>query len=340
MRLYRIAAIAFVIAAVLAAAVIVAATAVSAQARTPQWLFEHGHIGESRAVAKQLVSIDPKDAAALAWYARTQTLEGDVKGAIATAERAVAVNPKSVLAHLALAEALGEEAERANVFRQIGLARRVRTALETAVSLDPESFDALNGMMQYYLRAPGVVGGSTKKAEEIAANLVKIDPARGYLAHAMMASHRRETAKVEAFFLKAHESNAKSVHPRIALANFYAGRPAQQAEAESHAKALLVMDPALLTPYRVLAVVYARARRWPELDAILAKSDEQHPSNLLPWLSAAQVLRATSSTGADRARAERYIRRYLSQPPEIGMPTHAVAQAELTQLLANKRPVP
>ena len=325
MRLYRAAAIVFIVASMLAAAMIVTVINVAAQdaaARTPQWLFEHGHIGEARAVAKRMLTGNPNDATALAWYARTQTLEGDVKGALATAERAVAADRQSVVAHLALAEALGEEAERANVFRQIGLARRVRTALEAAVAINPNSFDALNGMMQFYLRAPGVVGGSTQKAQEIAAKLVTIDPARGYLAHAMMASHRKQPDKVEGFFLKAFESSPKSVHPRIALANFYAGRVAQQADAESHAKALLAMDPALLTPYRVLAVVYARARRWQELDDILAKSDVQHPSNLLPWLSAAQVLRAT---GADRARAERYIRRYLSQPPEIGMPTHAVA---------------
>ena len=284
-------------------------------ARTPQWLFDHGHIGEARAVAARMIAANGKDASALAWYARTQTMGGDVKGAIATAERAVAADPRSMLGYLALAEALGEEAQRANVFRQLGLARRVRQALETAVTLGPANPDALNGMMQYYLRAPGVAGGSIEKAHQIAARITAADAARGYLAQADIARHRKEAHKVEALLLKAVEANPKSTHARIAMANFYAHRPAQQAEAEGHARALLALDPALVEPYRVLAVVYARGRRWAELDDILAKSDVQHPANLVAWLAAARVLR---ETGADNARAERYLRRYRERHTEIG----------------------
>ena len=65
MRLFRAAAIVFVVAAVLAGVVIVAATRVVAQERTPQWLFDHGHIGEARAVTQKRIAANPRDAYAL-----------------------------------------------------------------------------------------------------------------------------------------------------------------------------------------------------------------------------------------------------------------------------------
>jgi tetratricopeptide (TPR) repeat protein len=330
MRLFRAAAIVFVVATLLAGVMIVAATRVVAQERTPQWLFEHGHIGETRAVTQKRIAANPRDAVALAWLARTQTMTGDIKGAIANAEKAVAADPNYSGGHLALAEALGEEAENVSVFRQLPMARRIKKSLETAVALDGKNIDALNGLMQFYMLAPGIAGGSNEKADAMAAQIGAVDASRGFIAQANLASRRKQQDKVEGFYLKAFEANRNSLPARMILANFYAGNTAKQAEAEAHAKAALALDPDRVSPYRVLAMVHARAQRWNELDAILAQSDRHHPANLTAMFAAAQVLR---STGSDLPRAERYMRRYLSQPPEIGTASHAVAHWQLGLVL-------
>lgn len=307
--------------------VILAAAAVLTQGpapRTPQWLFEHGHFGEARAVAAARVSAAPRDAEALAWLARTYTLTGDIATAIDYAERAIASDPRYAGGHLSLAEALGVEARRINILRQLPMARRIKRKLETAVQLAPANIEALDGLMQFYLLAPRIAGGSDAKADETAARIAAIDAARGFIAQGDIAAHRKKPALVEGFLVKAVDANPSSRHARIALANFYAAKPDRLAAAEAQAKALLEIDDALMTPYRVLAVVYGRAGRLAELDDILARADRQHPSNLLAWLAAAESLRAG---GHDVPRAERYLRRYLSQPPELGMPTHAQAKA-------------
>ena len=309
---------------------IIAATALVAQERTPQWLFEHGHFGEARAVAERQLAANPRDATALAWLARAQTLAGDLKGAAATAERAIAADPRYAGGHMALAEALGAEAVRAGVLRRLPLARRIRKALETAVAVEPTNVDALNGLVQYYLQAPGIVGGGDDKADATALRITGIDAARGLVTQGEIAAYRGQPDRVEALYRKAVEANPRSTHARIALANFYAARPGRHGEAEAQAASLLALDPALMTPYRVLAVVFARAGRWNELDAILARADSQHPSNLLAWLAAGETLLAT---GADLPRAERCLRRYLAQPPELGMPSHAVARWRLGLVL-------
>ena len=312
------------------AAVIVASTGLIAQARTPRWLFEHGHFGEARAVAEKQLATNPRDAAALAWLARTQTLAGDLKGGAATAERAIAADPGYAGGHMALAEALGAEAVRANVLRRLPLARRIRKALETAVAVEPANVDALNGLVQYYLQAPGIVGGGDDKADATALRIAGIDAARGLITQGEIAAYRGQHDRVEALYRTAVEADPQSTHAGIALANWYGARPERRDEAEAQAKSLLDLDPALMTPYRVLAIVFARAGRWSELDAILARADTQHPSNLLAWLAAGETLLAT---GADLPRAERCIRRYLAQPPELGMPSHAVAHWRLGLVL-------
>ena len=323
MRLFRAAAVVFTVCIVLAAALIFAVTSVAAQERTPQWLYDHGHIGEARAVAQKRIAANPRDAVALAWLARTQTVMGDVKGAIASAEKAIAADPKYTGGHLALAEALGDEAERVSIFRQLPMARRIKKSLETAVALDPKNIDALNGLMQFYLRAPGIAGGSSEKADAVAAQIGAFDVSRGYIAQASLAIGRKQQDRVEALYVKAVEANRNSLPARNMLAGYFAGNAAKQSEAETHAKAALAMDPDLVSPYRVLAVVYARAKRWADLDAILAQSDRHHPSNLTAMFAAAQTL---VRSGADRPRAERYLKRYLSQPPEAGAPSHDAAR--------------
>lgn len=333
MRLFRAAAIVVIVAAGAAAAVALKPARAAADAidtRTPQWLFEHGHFGEARAVAAARVARDARDAEALAWLARTYTSAGDPQTAVRFSDRAIAANPRYPGGHMALAEALGAEAERANVVRRLPLARRVKRALETAVALAPTDADALGGLLQFHLRAPAIAGGSDREAGAIAGRIAAISPARGFVAQGVIAAHRQDAQRVEALFLQAVAANPKSRHARMTIANFYGGMPDRGVEAETHAKALLGIDDALVTPYRVLAVVYARGKRWAELDDILARSDRQHPANLLASFAAAQALR---ETGADLPRAERYLRRYLSQPSEICMPTHAVAQWQLGLVL-------
>ncbi|MDQ3171527.1 MAG: hypothetical protein M3Q55_15440 [Acidobacteriota bacterium] len=297
--------------------VLFAATSGAAQERTPEWLFDHGHIGESRAVSQARLAANPRDAVALAWMARTYTLAGDTKTALTLAERAVAADPNYAGGHLSVAESLGGEARKASVFRRLPMARRIKRALDTAVALEPGNIAALSGLMRFYLEAPGVAGGSREKADAIAVRIGAIDAARGFLAQAEVAADRGQRDRIEGLYLKAVAANRDSAHARAALAALYAHDRAKQGEAEAHAKALRALDAALVEPYRVLAVVYARARRWNDLDAILAGSDRHHPANLAALYEAARVLR---ESGADPARLARYVRRYHAQPPEIGAP--------------------
>ena len=58
------------------------------------------------------------------------------------------------------------------------LAGKVRNEFETAVQLDPDNVDARTDLAEFYLEAPGIVGGGRDKAEAQAKTLAGLDPAK------------------------------------------------------------------------------------------------------------------------------------------------------------------
>jgi hypothetical protein len=48
----------------------------------------------------------------------------------------------------------------------------IKKKFEQAVELNPENFDARMGLLQFYLMAPGIMGGSKDKAREQAGEIM------------------------------------------------------------------------------------------------------------------------------------------------------------------------
>ena len=76
-----------------------------------------------------------------------------------------------------LGKAYGRQAEHAGWFKAIKLAKLTRAALERAVALNPQNWDAVRDLAQYYTDAPGFLGGDHLKAEALRARL-KTAPVR------------------------------------------------------------------------------------------------------------------------------------------------------------------
>jgi tetratricopeptide (TPR) repeat protein len=70
-----------------------------------------------------------------------------------------------------LGKAYGRQAERAAWFKAIKLAKLSRAALERAVELNPQNWDAVHDLARYYTAAPGFLGGDRLKAEALRARL-------------------------------------------------------------------------------------------------------------------------------------------------------------------------
>lgn len=70
-----------------------------------------------------------------------------------------------------LGKAYGRQAEHAGGFTALRLAKQTRAALERAVALNPENWDAVRDLARYYADAPGFLGGDKDKAAALRARL-------------------------------------------------------------------------------------------------------------------------------------------------------------------------
>lgn len=90
-------------------------------------------------------------------------------------EKAVHLAPDVSSYHHWLGKAYGRMAENSGPFRAISLSRRALEKLETAVELDEDNIDAMRDLMEFYRQAPAFLGGSRKKAEELARRIKALE---------------------------------------------------------------------------------------------------------------------------------------------------------------------
>lgn len=113
-------------------------------------------------------------------------------------EKAATLNRGNAEYHFKLAEAYARDFSYANILRKPFLAARVRDELELAVRFNPSSIEYREGLIQYYVLAPAILGGSYTRAREEANAMSAFDPYFSLLAHANinaeMGDHERATA--------------------------------------------------------------------------------------------------------------------------------------------------
>ena len=141
-------------------------------------LFEAKKYAEAKAV---FAPVAGQNAEAAYYMGRIAAAENDDKAAD-WFEKATKLNPNSSIYFDWYGRALGDQAVHASKFKLPFLAPKVKNAFERAVALDPNNLDAREYLIQYYLQAPGFVGGSKQKAREMAAEIKKRNAYRGGFA--------------------------------------------------------------------------------------------------------------------------------------------------------------
>lgn len=119
--------------------------------------------------------VNPKDARLALGMALIEQTRDNPKAAREAAERAVELDPNSALAQYWLGNAVFGTINDAGMLEKASLASKGKKAYEKAVELDPNLVPARYAMAQFYIGAPGIAGGSTKKAREQAEALLTID---------------------------------------------------------------------------------------------------------------------------------------------------------------------
>jgi tetratricopeptide (TPR) repeat protein len=130
--------------------------------------------------------------------------------AITSAERAVAIDPRSSAYHEWLGKAYGEKADHSSMFSAMGLARKTHREFEIAVQLDERNFSARQALIEFDCSAPGIVGGGEDKAKPEIEKLRSMDAAEWHYALGNCRRQKKDFATADAEFQQALESRPKS----------------------------------------------------------------------------------------------------------------------------------
>ena len=163
-----------------------------------QALMKERKFAEAEIAANERISKNAKDDLAI-WYLANITAGDAAKreASIKKAEACVAVAPQSAKCHQALGRLFGAAAMSSGPLNMIKYASRIKEEFLAAVEFDPKSFDARRDLNQYYLQAPGIAGGSVRKAIANAEDFGTINATQGQLLRAEVHAYEKEYDKAE-----------------------------------------------------------------------------------------------------------------------------------------------
>lgn len=246
-----------------------------------------------KAALSLLEALPAKDAHSWELIGRSHYMLGEFKKATDALEKAVAGDPLNAAYHDWLGKAFGRRAENATPFTAPAYASRARQCFEKAVQLDPHAKEASNDLFEYYLQAPGFLGGGLERAAKLAAQIARLDPVEGHWAQARLAERRKEFGSAEDSFRKAWELAPSQVGRAVDLARFLAqqGRHDESEQAFRRAEALAPESP---------RVLYDRAETY-----VRSSRNLDQARHLLKRYLALQL----TSEDPPRAEAEKLLRR-------------------------------
>jgi len=219
-------------------------------AKGPEWdraheLYQRTEYPQALAVLNRISNKGPDE---LQLTGQCYFMQGDYKKATEAFEQALALAPQNSELNRWLGNVYGRRAETGNVFTAPANARRSRQYFEQAVDLDPGNREAVANLFEYYLEAPGFVGGGLDKAESLVVHLARLDTPAGHHALAQLEGKRKHYDQAEEQLKRAAELAPHQPGRLIDLAKFLSdrGRVKESDEKFAEAARLAPDSPQLL----------------------------------------------------------------------------------------------
>lgn len=161
-------------------------------------------------------------------------IEGDSKSwdkAMVYYDKLRKLNPSNANYYYKYGGCLGMKAKESNKFKALGMIGDVKASFEKAIQLNPNHIEARWALIELYLQLPGIIGGSERKAQKYAAELLKISPVDGHLAKGHISEYFDRYQEAENNYKKAIASGG-SKNTYLKLANLYKNKLNQPQKAK------------------------------------------------------------------------------------------------------------
>lgn len=255
--------------------------------------FKARRYSEARAIFQPLTL---RDAVASYYMGRMAANDDDLDRAVNYFEKAIELDGGIAEYYDWLGRAYGSKAQKASKLKQPFLAKKTKNAWEKGLSIDPNNLDIMEDLVQYYLQAPGFLGGSRDKARDMINEVKKRNAYRGAVLAANICSSQKDSPCVE-----------------------------------REIKAIIAAYPDSAASYASLAALYANAKQYDRAFDVMDQRLKQKPNDMTAHYS---LGRTAALSGQQLDRGEQSLRSYLARPPENGI--IAGAHVRLGMILARK----
>jgi len=284
---------------------------------SPKELLGAGRADDAVMYLQQRVNRNPADAESYNLLCRAYFELEEWDRGIQACERARSLDSQNSAYHLWLGRIYGEKADRVSFFSAAGLAKKVRTSFERAVELDPKNWRARADLADYYLEAPGMMGGGKDKAQAQAEAIAPLDPPMAHWIMARIAAKNKDSAAAEREYRTAIDASHGSARAWFELGYFF-----------FHANRMDEMEQAMRTvesspvdhaeSLRDAASVLMRAGRNYPLAAKLLRRYLSAPVEEAPAFKAHELLGQVLEKQGDRAGAAEEYRTALAMARGYG----------------------
>jgi tetratricopeptide (TPR) repeat protein len=248
------------------------------------------------AAIEALAKARPRDAEAQVLLVRLRLQQGRADDALDLAEEIVEFAPDDAHAHHWLGNAYGSRIGQVGMLSQAMMAPKLRDAFLRAIELDPDQHEARVSLVEFYLQAPAIAGGSVEAARAQAAELARRDPPRGHYARGRIAAYEKKPADAAAAYTAA-----------------FAARPSQAG-------------------YRMSAgIAHQEAGQWDQAHALFEAWVAEDAAAAGAWY---QLGRIAALSGKYPERGIAALRKYLTLPQAPGQPEAKHAWYRLGQVQA------
>ncbi|HVN19795.1 MAG TPA: hypothetical protein VMU05_13505 [Dongiaceae bacterium] len=166
-------------------------------AASAEELLAASNVNELVPMLEQRIKQSPNDAAAYNLLCRANLMMEEWDRGISNCEHARNLDPQNSVYWGWLGRIYGEKADRAGILSAAGWAKKARTAFERAVELAPNDWQARVDLGEFYVEAPGMIGGGKDKARDQANALMSIRPGMAYWLLGRIAEKNKDMAEAE-----------------------------------------------------------------------------------------------------------------------------------------------
>lgn len=224
-------------------------------------LIEQRKYNDAEQFFASAVRNNPKDAESRYYHARTLMAKRALDEAEEEIDEAIDLNDHVAKYHLLRGQILGQQAMDANIISQGFLAPKIKNAFLRASELEPSNIEARISLYNYYIMAPGIMGGSDEKAVAQIDAVEKVDAHRGHLLRANYFSRKKDSVSAEREIKKAISASPDKGSGYKQLGYFYLNQQ-RFSDAAVQMEKYIALEPKNPDAYDSAADVLRAERRY------------------------------------------------------------------------------